>query len=227
MSSTRQGKGKSEDVSDIQIMVKTLVNKICTSDDFLNSIASTITSTINDEFGQKIKKLEVENRELKEQILSQDKLLKNLSNKYDRLDQQLRNKTIRIYGIKEHKKENLCQVVTDFVKSNMEVELNGKIENCYRAGKIIDRKMRPIVVHFRNLEDKKIVYGKKKNLKGKGIVIREDLAQEKIKILKLTIEKINKNGKVWTSDGRIFATLSGDNEIYKINSIEDINMLKI
>lgn len=87
--------------------------------------------------------------------------------------------------------------------------------------------MRPIIVQFAYLEDKKSVYGNKKKLKGKGMVIREDLTQEKVKILKLCIEKINANGKVWTNDGRIFATLNKGNEIFRINSHEDVNLLEV
>lgn len=48
--------------------------------------------------------------------------------------------------------------------------------------------MRPIIVQFAYLEDKKSVYGNKKKLKGKGMVIREDLTQEKVKILKLCMQ---------------------------------------
>ena len=228
MSTTRLAKSKAEDTnSDLQTVIKTLVNKICTSDEFINSITKSIISTISEEFGAKLDKLETENRQLKEQIQSQDKCLQNLSNKYNGLDQYLRSKTVRIYGIKEQKNENLYQVVEELIEKKLDVKINGKIENCYRPGKIDDKKMRPIVVHFAYLEDKKLVYGNKRKLKGKAIVIREDLTQENVKILKFSIEKINKKGKIWTSDGRIFATLNDGNAIFRIKSIEDVNRLNV
>lgn len=228
MSTTRLGKLKAEDISsDLQTVIKTLVNKICTSDEFINSIAKTITSTISAELETKINKLEAENRELNEQMQHQAECLKNLTSKYDNLDQQLRSKTVRIYGIKEQKNENIYQVIAEFIRKNLDVKINGKIENCYRSGKINEKKMRPIVVHFAYLEDKKLVYENKKKLKGKGMVIREDLTQENVKILKLTVEKINKNGMAWTSDGRIFVKLNEGNAIFRIKSIEDVNLLQI
>lgn len=101
-----------------------------------------------------------------------------------------------------------------------------EIEDCFRIGKFIQGKTRPILVKFARLDIKRNIYKIKKMLKGSGIVIREDLTANRVKIIKLLLEKMNgTDGMVWTIDGNIFAKV-GEN-IRKIHSVEDVEKLNL
>ena len=52
------------------------------------------------------------------------------------------------------------------------------------------------------------VYGAKKSLKGKKIVLTENLTKRRYDLYQKAVKKIG-FGKVWTSEGRIMTLLSG------------------
>ena len=80
-----------------------------------------------------------------------------------------------------------------------------EIGDCFRIGKFIQGKPRPILLKFARLDIKRNIYKIKKILKGSGIVIREDLTTKRVKAIKLLMEKMNgTDGMVWTIDGNIF-----------------------
>lgn len=208
---------------ELQSIIKTLVYKICSSDDFINQIAESITSAITSQFKDKIEHLENENTILKATINSQEEALKSLTTKYNAMDQSLRNKAIRINGVKETRNENTKKVMITIIKEKIGVDIKEKyIEKCYRLGKPVNNRNRPIVVYFSRLDVKQNVYNNKKKLKGTGIVIREDLCPGKLKIIKMALEKIGDNAELWTIDGRIFVKCRSTNKIMKLNSEEDV-----
>lgn len=221
----KAGKDK-EEHSELQANIKILVNKFCSSEEFISLLTKTIASTITKEFEEKIALLEAENKSLKASMEKQTQILQNMSEKCENMDQILRNKTIRIYGVKEQKNENILKIVTEILKTNVRIDAEKvQIEHCYRIGKHDKDKIRPIIVQFARLGDKQLVYGKKRNLKGSRLIIREDLSRDKIQLLKMVISKVGDDGKVWTSDGRIFYKFNGGEEIVRIKSKSDIENL--
>lgn len=222
----RGNKGNKEDNVDLQSTIKTLVNKICSSEEFINQIAESIAAIVSKELKDKIHSLENENSMLKTKIIKQEEVYKTLNERHEKMEQNYRNRGIRVYGVKESKNENTTKVITDLLKQKIKLNIKEtKIESCYRIGKVQRDKPRVIFVYFGRLDIKKNVFSNKKNLKGSGIVIREDLTKDKVKILKMALDKVGENGKVWTNDGRIFVKSNNSESILKINAKEDVEML--
>nr|CAI5835073.1 unnamed protein product [Callosobruchus analis] len=71
----------------------------------------------------------------------------------------------------------------------------------------------------------KLVYENKKLLKSTGTVIREDLTQSKLKLLKDAINKLERNGRAWTVNSTIFCKYNGEQTIVKIEEPSDIAKL--
>lgn len=215
-------------VSDIQSTIKTLVNKICASEEFITEIANAITLNITQEIQEKIVGLEKENQSLKASIQKQDETIQSLSERLEKIDQNNRNRAVRIYGIGDEKDEDTGKIVLEMLKK---MKITGidrtHFEKCYRIGKARRNKNRPVYVSFVQTNVKNKVYGNKKYLKGTGIVMREDLTAEKLKLVKATVDKIGSGGQVWTSDGRIFVKIQTRDGILKIVSEEDVKKLKI
>ncbi|CAH1989193.1 unnamed protein product [Acanthoscelides obtectus] len=99
------------------------------------------------------------------------------------------------------------------------------IECCFRIGQYERDKKRPIVLKFSSMYYKQLAYDNKKLLKSSGMVIREDLTQYKLKLLKDAITKMGRNGRVWTTNGTIFCKYDGEGRTVKIEKPSDIAKL--
>lgn len=218
---SNRGKGnlnKTED--ELQSVVKTLVLKLCTSEELINELTKTIVATISEQYEERISNLEKENTDINKKY--QDLLIKN-----DKFEQTLKNKSLRIYGLKESKNENCKKTIINFMSKKIGITVKEtKIEDCFRIGKYENGKDRPIVIKFTRLDIKRNIYNNKKILKGSGMIIREDLTTEGAKLVKMASEKIgNSNGIVWTNEGSIFAKIKEN--IIKIRCKNDIEKIVI
>lgn len=219
-----------EDNVELQTNIKTLVNKICSSEDFISQLADSISKVIDNHFEDRIQQLEKDNSALKTKLKNYEEMIDNLFVKNEKLEQMSKNKAIRIYGVKEIKNESVDKVVLDIINQKMKVIADGKdinfrmedIENCFRIGKPLRGKPRPILVNFIHQSTKNMIYNDKKKLKGSGIVIREDLTKEKFNIVKMALEKVGDGGNVWTNHGHIYVKLCSNGNIIQINSKEDL-----
>nr|CAH7734068.1 unnamed protein product [Callosobruchus chinensis] len=87
------------------------------------------------------------------------------------------------------------RILKNVLKLNIE---RPGVENCFRVGAYQRDKNRPILLKFSSLYHKQLVYENKKLLKSSGTVIREDLTQGRLKLLKDAINKVGRNARVWT-----------------------------
>nr|CAI5858773.1 unnamed protein product [Callosobruchus analis] len=75
---------------------------------------------------------------------------------------------------------------------------------CKRIGKMRQGKTRGILLKLANTKLKQRVYNSKKRLKGTGVVMKEDLTENKMKLMEAAIEKTSLRD-VWSSMGNVFA----------------------
>lgn len=214
--------GKKED-DQLQAAVKTLVMKLCSSDEFVSQLTESITKALETKFSKQVKVLKDENIKIKTELKKLEEVNHNLTRKFDRLDEVMRCKTLRFYGIKEEKNEKLMEIIKDtIINKKLGFKINAsEIESCYRVGSIENDKVRPVVVIFSHLGLRKSIYKSKKKLKGTGIVIREDLTNKKLNILKMVLEKMKSKGITWTNNCNIFVKYNDGEEILKISTEED------
>lgn len=219
-------KNKDETI-DLQTTIKTLVNKICTSDEFINEITASIAASVCKKYEDIIKRLENDNAFLSSKVEQHEETICILKSKFENLDQKFRNKSIILYGVKESRSENITKIVLDLANDKLKANIKDyDIEASYRLGKSHRaNKHRPIIVYFTTVHTKQKIYNNKKYLKNTGIVMREDLAPDRLEILKLAVENVGQNGQVWTSNGRIFVKLRESNKIVKVESKADAQNL--
>lgn len=218
--------GKNKENDELQSTIKTLVTKICASEDFIKNMSELFTSAIAEHLKNKVEHLEKENEKLRSQLKRQEEITKNLLIRSEKIDQAQKSKSIRIYGIKEIKNENLNKVVLGIFEKKLGLQIKQtKIEKIYRIGKMEKDKIRPVYVTFTRLDIKNNIYNNKKLLKGTGMVIREDLTKEKIKLIKLLQEKCGAADKLWTLGGIIHVKINEETSPVTIYSEEDVNRL--
>ncbi|CAH1102984.1 unnamed protein product [Psylliodes chrysocephalus] len=69
---------------------------------------------------------------------------------------------------------------------------------------------------------KNIIYDNKKLFKNTKIVAREDLTPAKLTMLKAALEKVGKNGKVWTNHGNVFLKYFNADQVKKVVAMGDL-----
>ncbi|KAG5884313.1 hypothetical protein JTB14_018036 [Gonioctena quinquepunctata] len=156
-------------------------------------------------------------------IANQNIIINGMGRKQEKFEQSSRSKNLRIYGVKENRNEGCIQNIMEIINERMNLKVSeSDVESCYRAGKFVADSNRPIMVKFYNRYHKHIFYNNKKLLKKTGIIIREDLTYEQIKLLKAAISRVGETGKVWTNQGKLFIKLGTDKNYHQINSMEDL-----
>ncbi|CAH1155050.1 unnamed protein product [Phaedon cochleariae] len=178
---------------------------------------------MREEFDKQLESFKNENIKLNAKLESQEGIITSLVKRQEKFEKHSRNKNLRIYGLNESEKENSAEVILKFCEIKLGVHLeNYHIENCYRLGDRQRNKARPLYVKFSSLYHRNKVFNNKKRLKGTGVVIREDLTTEELKLLKACLHKTGSNGKVWTNFGSIFVLGNGEVKPKKIENINEL-----
>lgn len=232
------------DVTDeIKSAVNTAMSKFLRDPTFIKtiteSVAEAVTLSINKKLSwleEKVTELKTEIKDVKQyyekQINYLEGITKTIMNensvmhkKCDNMEQGMKKNNLRIFNYKETERENLKQDIIKFLKEKMAININNAdIELCYRVGKKTEArgKARGVFMKLRTYEMKQIIYGKKKLLKGTGVVVREDLTSVRLKMLNKAIEKTSLQN-VWTNEGNIFVNFK--NKICTLRSSEDYDKL--
>lgn len=144
-------------------------------------------------------------------------LLKNqtelLSLGMERHEAYLRRKVLLIHGIPEDQQENLInRVTTIFCKQMGLAEFSySSIEVCHRLGSHKE-KVRPVLVRFRDLHQKELIWMKKTSLKGSGLTISEFLTKSKHELF-MEARKVFGVNKCWSSNSKIIVMLPDKNRV--------------
>ena len=150
-----------------------------------------------------------------------------LNEKIDDLEQRSRNSCLLIHGVEEQLGDSISLAI---VNDRLNISIGeDDIQRSHRLGPPNSKRPlrsnkkkapRPIIVKFTHYKKRKEVFSAKKNLKGQGIVISENLTVHRYKIYQAAISKFDRK-TVWSSDGRIFAKINGN--IVVISSLEDLD----
>lgn len=198
---------------------KSLVDALKSSDvadAICEAIIKTITTKFYERFNYydaKIKSLEAELELLKStdnnsrNNIADIEDQKKLEQKVENLQQLSKRNNVRLIGLREVDNEETLATVKELFSNKLKINME-KSENrplvAYRVGQQSHGRPRHIVVTFSNTSAKNSIYNKKKMLKGSGVVMKEDLTMERLKIVRTASEKYGFKG-VWTFNGTVYA----------------------
>lgn len=198
---------------DIVQIIKATINELLEGD-MLTKIVESVLDKIN------ITEIKTQLSTQEEKIIELEQENKKLVNKLNIIDQEIRHTNIRIYGIPEEKNEDTEKKVLDVFNKKLKLNISSlNIDKVHRIGKLPSKKNRAIMVSLTTHKVKKIIIKDRKLLKGSGIIIAEDMAQDKHQILKEAVEKIGKK-QVWALDGIIYTQIN--NKKYIIKTLDDV-----
>lgn len=151
------------------------------SEDQLEDLATMISQKLADKFTAVDKKLEA---------LSE--VDTRITEKVDAMEQNGRLENLRIFGVEEKEDEKVEETVIE-VAQKAGINLNkSSIGRTHRLGKKQSDKKRAIIVKFVSYQDRQRLYQAKKQLKGTGIAITEDLTKLRYEILKKAKENFGR-----------------------------------
>lgn len=193
------------------------------NDRWMESLITKICEKVEISFKDRFDKQERQIVKLEKQVSSLKSDIEQLQINNDKLEQYSRKNDIRIFGLKEKRNENIVEETYSFFKQKLGAQIErADIREVNRIGKNMENRDRPIIVKFMKESSKNEVFYKKKQLKGTGITMREDLTKARLDLIKVAIEQFESKN-VWTQGGRVF--VFAQNRKHVVNNIEDINNL--
>lgn len=149
-----------------------------------------------------------------------------------------RRNGIRIYGVDETKDEDCVKKSIEFMKKELNLDLDTKdVCRGHRAGPKDDKSKnpRPILLKLIRHDKKAEIIKKREKLQGKKFVIREDVTKQRqntmIDILDFARKELNLSGKdlrskvaIWSTDGRITTKIK--QKFYNIDSPGKVDLVK-
>ena len=158
---------------------------------------------------KEVKVIKAKNNRLEHNINDHDIRVQQLERDMNELEQYSRRSHLRIYripepakGQKEDVMKKVCGIFTDLVGVKIMPE---DIEVAHRAGRVGDR-ARPVLVRFFDRKKRDTILQNRRKLKGKNIVVDEDLTFRNYKLLKAA-QNHSATLSVWSSNGRVIAKL--------------------
>jgi hypothetical protein len=127
-----------------------------------------------------------------------------LMEELDEMQQYSRRTNILIHGVDESANEVTDDIVLDIANNSLDLPEISKtdLSRSHRLGKKVEGKTRPIIARFVSYRSKGDIYKNKKKLKGKGIVITENLTKKRYELYKMCKTRFGPD-KCWTLDGKI------------------------
>lgn len=142
----------------------------------------------------------------------------------DRHETFLRRKVLLIHGIAETKDEQLHKVIIDILNNKMKLSelTSDDLQVCHRLG-TISKKPRAVLVRFRDLDRRRLVWDSKTSLKGTGVIISEFLIKSRHTVF-LAARKHFGVQNCWSSEGKIVLVLP-DKTRKKIEAASELQEL--
>lgn len=209
--------------SNLEEITKFFNSKMAEYDDKLTKLASSSSVGVVD-----INSLSQDFANFKNFVWKALSLLKNqtelLSLSIERHEAFLRRNVLLIHGIPEDQQETLIsQVSSIFCKQMGMTEFShSSIEVCHRLG-AHKGKARPVLLRFRELRQKELVWANKTSLKGSGLTISEFLTKSKHQLFMEARKAFGVN-KCWTSNSKIILMLP-DKDRVTIEQMADLSKL--
>lgn len=197
---------KKDTAVDIEAAVKLAVMQALQDKGMLATLAALVKDTIVSEMRKTLEENTRVISELKDALVEKDKTIGVLENKIDDLEQYQRRQCLRVFGVSETDGEDTDKLAIDVAKKiGVDLSVND-IDRSHRIGRKETDRPRPVIVKFVSYRKRNELFRSKKNLRGTGIVIREDLTKKRHALLQEAITKFGLKN-VWTQDGAIIVKI--------------------
>ena len=142
------------------------------------------------------------------------------------LEQYSRKSNIRIFGMKEKTTENCKEVVAELLNTKLNMDITPRdIDAAHRLPSLNKTAPKPIIVRFVRRDHKANAMQRRKQLKGTGVTIAEDLCKDLVMVMNRA-KNHEKIKDTWAWDGHIFIK-DFSNNTHKLEYGESVDSLTL
>ena len=182
-----------------------------------------------DQLKEETKRLKKENAEFQQQLTQHTKATADLRRSLNDQEQHHRQWNLRVYGIKEavgETAEDCAEKCRAIFSTQLGVPTaESDIEVAHRSGKPVapgsGARPRPIIIRFFSRRHRSKILRVRKNLKGKGVSVGEDLTLTNYKLLRQVSEH-SATMSTWSVSGNIMTKLKNGKTL-RIEADEEVN----
>ncbi|KAJ2948354.1 hypothetical protein O0L34_g7593 [Tuta absoluta] len=157
-------------------------------------------------------------------LVNLQKQVSLLARESDNQEMRSRRGILLLHGLPESDEETSTAIVQlADSKLGLPEFTVGEIVHCFRMGRVVQEKPRPILIEFGNLSTRNTFWSAKKLLKNSGITMSEFLTKARHNLF-MSARKLLGVSKCWTRDGIIYA-LGADGQRRRITSNADLERI--
>nr|CAH7723918.1 unnamed protein product [Callosobruchus chinensis] len=201
---------------EVKLSVASAITDVLTEDTFIKTVVDKVSECVAKTLKDRVASLEQKEKQENQVII--DALRKEIAvlktdqmsaiKKLQLLEHESKMCNLRIFNLVEIDGENTAAVVLKLLNSKMSLNLAmDDILVCQRIGKKVAKGPRGVLVKLKMYTPKI----ESTIASGTGVVIKEDLAEAKLKLMEAAIKKTSLRS-VWSTRGNIFA-VKGDVKI--------------
>lgn len=197
-------------INDVQTEVKTLVSEMFSSQNFIQKMTEAVSQVITSRLDDRLKLLEEQNAVSVSKIKDLENIVAEQRLEIDNMQQLSKLNSLYFIGIPNDKKsDDPTQEVINLLSNKFSSSnISSESFSCYRLGKFMENKSRPVIVKFTSVNVRNGILRNKSTLKGSTIVVRENLTRLRLELLKKAKVKYG-DRNVWTRNGNILVKDGG------------------
>ena len=191
--------------ADMKVDVAAAMKSYLTSQDFEDIIAKAVKEAVGQAMESILKKLKAEIAVLEGKVKTLEDTIDKVAAKANDNEQFSRRQNVRVMGFVEEDEENCAEKFVNLCREKIGLDMNDDIvDRAHRVGKKEEGTNRAIIIRLKTHKDKLAILHNRKNLRGSGFYINEDLTKINQKLsytARVTCTNVDTS---WTVDGKIF-----------------------
>ena len=175
-----------------------------------------------------IKELKAEIAILEGKVKTLEGTIEKVAAKANDNEQFSRRQNVRVTGFVEEDDENCAEKFVNLCREKIGLDVNDDlVDRAHRVGKKEEGTNRAIIVRLKTHKDKLAILRNRKNLRGSGFYINEDLTKINQKLSYIARVTCTNVDTSWTVDGKIFVKRKSDGRRFQVASQFDFTKYEL
>ena len=203
--------------ADLKVEVAVAMTSYVTSQDFKDIIAKAVKEAVGQAMESVLKELKAEIAVLEGKVKTLEGTIEKVAAKANDNEQFSCRQNVRVTGFVEEDNENCAEKFVNLCREKIGLDVNDDlVDRAHRVGKKEEGTNRAIIVTLKTHKDKLAILRNRKNLRGSGFYINEDLTKINQKLSYIARVTCTNVDTSWTVDGKIFVKRKSDGRRFQV-----------
>ena len=201
----------------MKVDVAEAMKSYLTSQDFKDIIAKAVKEDVGQAMESILNDLKAEIAVLEGKVKTLEDTIEKVAAKANENEQFSRRQNVRVMGFVEEEEENCAEKFVNLCREKIGLDVNDEIvDRAHRVGKKEEGTNRATIVRLKTHKGKLSILRNRKNLKGSGFYINEDLTKINQKLSYTARVTCTNVDTTWTVDGKIFVKRKSDGRRFQV-----------